>query len=450
MNLLETFNHFIKTKNLFTIKDRVLVAVSGGVDSVVLCELMKRSGYDFVIAHCNFQLRGEESNQDEVFVKGLGGRYGAEVLVKKFDTESYATENKMSIQLAARNLRYEWFKSILSDSSYNLSYLTTAHHANDNIETLLINFFKGTGISGLQGIQVKESRLIKNLRRPLLFAKKAELVSYAEQNNLQWREDLSNESNKYTRNYFRNELIPSIQKVFPEVEQNLQDNLFRFSNIALLYNHSVEQFKKKLIEKKGNEIHIPVLKLQQTPAYQTVLFEIIKEYGFTPAQISEAVKLMQAESGKYIESASHKFFRNRNRMILSPKAPVVSGYFLIEEKDVEVFFGDKKLSLEFLQYIPSVINDSTLALLDLNKITFPLLLRKWKQGDYFYPLGMNKKKKINRFIIDNKLSMTEKENVWVLESDKKIIWVVGHRIDNRFKLTEKTKSVLKIKFLFAK
>jgi tRNA(Ile)-lysidine synthase len=449
MDLLYKFNHFIQSNNLFTKKDRILVAVSGGVDSVVLCELMKRAGYDFVIAHCNFQLRGEDSNQDEAFVKGLGGRYGAEILVEKFDTERYAAENKMNIQMAARNLRYEWFKSLLSDSEYNLNYLATAHHANDNIETLLMNFFKGTGISGLKGIHAKESGLFKNIIRPLLFAKKEELISFAQENNLVWREDVSNESNKYTRNYFRNELIPSIQKVFPEVEQNLLDNLFRFSNIAVLYNQSVEQFKKKLLEKKGNEIHIPILKLQQTPAYQTVLFEIIKAYGFTPGQISEAVKLTQAESGKYIESASHKFFRNRNWMILSPKAPVESGYFLIEEQNPEIIFGDNKLSIELLQTIPPVINDSTLALLDLNKIIFPLLLRKWKQGDYFYPLGMNKKKKVSRFFIDNKLSMTEKENVWVLESDKKIIWVVGHRIDNRFKLTEKTKSFLQLKYLSA-
>ncbi len=449
MDLLNAFNHFIQSNNLFTKKDRILVAVSGGVDSVVFCELMKRGGYDFVIAHCNFQLRGEDSNKDEAFVKGLGGRYGAEVLVEKFDTERYAAENKMNIQMAARSLRYEWFKSLLSDSEYNLKYLATAHHANDNIETLLMNFFKGTGISGLQGIHAKESGLFKNIIRPLLFAKKEELISFAQENNLVWREDISNESNKYTRNYFRNELIPSIQKVFPEVEQNLLDNLFRFSNIAVLYNHAVEQFKRKLMVKKGNEVHIPILKLQQTPAYQTVLFEIIKAYGFTPGQISEAVKLMHAESGKYIESASHKFFRNRNWMILSPKAPIASGYFLIEEKDLEIIFGDNKFSIEFSQKIPPLINDSTLALLDLNKIIFPLLLRKWKQGDYFYPLGMNKKKKVSRFMIDNKLSMTEKENVWVLESDKKIIWVVGHRIDNRFKLTEKTKSVLQIKYLSA-
>lgn len=449
MYLLNAFNHFIKSNNLFTKKDRVLIAVSGGVDSVVLCELMKRSEYDFVIAHCNFQLRGEESDKDEEFVRGLGEKYGVEVLIQRFETELYSAENKMNIQLAARTLRYEWFKNILSTPEYNLGFLATAHHANDNIETLLMNFFKGTGISGLQGMHAKESGLFKNIVRPLLFTKKEELISYAQKNNLYWREDQSNESNKYTRNYFRNELIPSIQKVFPQVEQNLLDNLLRFSNIGVLYSYAVEQFKTKLVEKKGNEIHIPILKLLKTPAYQTVLFEIIKEYGFTPAQISEAVKLTQSISGKYIESSTHKFFRNRSWMIISPKTPIESGHFLIEESDSTVYFGNNKLTIEILKDKPSILSDPAIALIDLSKISFPLILRKWKQGDYFYPLGMKKKKKVSRFMIDNKLSLSEKQSVWVLESNNKIVWLVGQRIDDRYKLTEQTKDVLRIKLLSA-
>jgi tRNA(Ile)-lysidine synthase len=444
MGFLEYFNHFIQSKNLFTKKDSVLIAVSGGVDSVVLCELMYRSGYQFEIAHCNFQLRGSESDADEHFVKSLGHAYGVKVWVKRFDTEKYAADNQMGIQEAARQLRYDWFGSLLSDAENALQFVATAHHANDNIETLLMNFFKGTGISGLQGIRAKEAGLVKNLVRPLLFAKKEDIVLFANENNLSWREDASNESNTYTRNYFRNELIPSIGKVFPQVEQNLLDNILRFSNIGILYDYAVDQFKQKLIEKKGNEIQIPVLKLLKTPAYPTVLFEVLKEYGFSPSQISDAVKLTQSISGKYIESQTHKFFRNRSWLVVSPKTPADSSFFWIEETATEIVLGENKLTTERLNTIPPLMNDSNIALLDASELQFPLLLRKWRQGDYFYPLGMLKKKKLSRFFIDNKLSITQKHAIWVIESQKRIVWIVGQRIDNRFKITNKTKAAYKI------
>ena len=439
MNLLQKFTWFIKKENLFQAKDKLLLAVSGGVDSVVLCELCKQAGFNFVIAHCNFQLRGEESERDEQFVRDLAKKYNVGIFVKKFDTEQYAEEKKVSVQVSARELRYEWFNSLITGKQ--LDWIVTAHHANDNIETLLINFFKGTGISGLRGILPSHDKII----RPLLFARKEELLAYAKENHLDYVEDSSNTSDKYTRNYFRNQLIPSVQKVFPRAEDNLLNNIERFRDIEMLYRQSVELHKKKLLEQKGSEIHIPVLKLLQSEPLSTITYEIIKDFGFTPNQTDEVVKLLNSDSGKYVQSASHRVLRNRKWLIISPADTIVAENILIEEADKSVEYAGGKLKIEKLTtYHSQLTTDHTVAMLDAHGITFPILLRKWKQGDYFYPLGMNKKKKLSRFFIDQKLSLTEKENIWVLEMNKKIIWIVGKRIDDRFKITPKTKSIVKI------
>jgi len=455
MNLLKKFTDFIKKENLFQPKDKLLLAVSGGVDSVVLCELCKLAGYDFVIAHCNFQLRGEESERDEQFVRELTKKYNVEIFVKKFDTEKYAEENKLSIQVAARELRYGWFNQIVNGqlsmvnshagfirhSPLTIHHILTAHHANDNIETLLINFFKGSGISGLRGILPKHGNII----RPLLFAKKEELIEFAKENNLSYVEDSSNVSDKYTRNYFRNQLIPSVQKVFPQVEDNLLNNIQRFKDIETLYQQSIELHKKKLLEKKGEEIHIPVLKLFKSDPLPTIVYEIIKDFGFTSNQTEDVIKLLNSDSGKYVQSHTHKIIKNRNWLIITSSLTTVTENILIEEEDKVVEFLNGKLEMKQISAAGYKLSGSgRIAQLDSDEIKFPLLLRKWKQGDYFYPLGMKKKKKLSRFFIDQKLSLTEKENIWVLEMNKKIIWIVGKRIDERFKITPKTKNILKI------
>ncbi len=460
MSLLQKFIEFIKKENLFQPKDKLLLAVSGGVDSVVLCELCKQAGYDFVIAHCNFQLRGGESERDEQFVRELSKKYNAEIFVKKFDTDKYSEENKVSIQVAARELRYEWFFSLISTKQYATgksessvdcqlqvaNWILTAHHANDNIETLLMNFFKGTGINGLRSIIPKHAKII----RPLLFAKKEALLEFAEEHALKYVEDSSNASDKYTRNYFRNQLIPSIQKVFPRAEDNLLDNIERFKDIETLYQQSILLHKKKLLEKKGEEIHIPVLKLLKSESLSTVVYEIIKDFGFTSNQVDEVIKLLNSDSGKYIQSSSHRIIKNRKWLIISPNDTAIAENILIEEKDKAVEYVSGKLKFEKLPTanLPTgeagykLSTGNAAAMLDAEEIKFPLLLRKWKQGDYFYPLGMNKKKKLSRFFIDQKLSLTEKENIWLLEMNKKIIWVIGKRIDDRFKLTTNTKNIL--------
>lgn len=443
MGLLAHFKDTIKQNNLFSPKDKLLLAVSGGVDSIVLCELCKQAGYDFNIAHCNFKLRGEESKRDEQFVRELGKRYGVEVLVKEFDTQKFATENKLSAQEAARNLRYEWFEELVvsrssKDNVRNL--LLTAHHADDNNETLLMNFFRGTGLHGLTGIPLS----INYIRRPLLLFSKNELLEFANANKLEFAEDSSNQSSKYTRNYFRNELIPAIGKVYPQVKENLQDNIKRFVAIEKLYLLSVEELKKKLCRHNGNEIHIPV---KQLMGYDNtaLIYEIISPFGFNERQVNELIKLAASNSGKYIQSPenNYRIIKHRHWFIITPVKALESDNIIIEEGAKEIRFALGNLNLETTtNHKLQTTNDSVS--LDLKDIKFPLLLRKWKTGDYFYPLGMQKKKKLNRFFIDQKLSKTEKENAWVIESNQRIVWVVGHRIDDRFKITEKTKEVVRL------
>ncbi|OSZ80014.1 tRNA lysidine(34) synthetase TilS [Chitinophagaceae bacterium IBVUCB2] len=448
MDLLVNFKNIIKQQHLFSPKDKLLLAVSGGVDSVVLCELCKQGGYDFSIAHCNFQLRGEESERDEQFVRELGRKYEVEVLVKEFDTEKYATDNKLSTQEAARNLRYKWFEELVltrnsKDNTRNL--LLTAHHADDNNETLLMNFFRGTGLHGLTGIPAA----INYIRRPLLTFSKDELVAFAKESNLNFVEDSSNQSSKYTRNFFRNELVPAISKVYPQVKENLQDNIKRFTAIEKLYRSSVDELKKKLCRLKGNETHIPV---KQLMGYNNsaLIYEIISPFGFNEKQVDEMIKLATSQSGKYIHSPgnNYRIIKHRHWFIISPVINIESDTIIIEEAVKEISFALGILKLEKTTN-SQLQNLKSSASFDSKKIKFPLLLRKWKTGDYFYPLGMKKKKKLNRFFIDQKLSRTEKENAWVLESNQRIVWVVNHRIDDRYKVTDKTKEVLRLQLTFA-
>ncbi|MGN6540847.1 MAG: tRNA lysidine(34) synthetase TilS [Ginsengibacter sp.] len=454
MSLLDQFITNIQQQYLFQKNDYLLLAVSGGADSVALCQLCFQAGFHFQIAHCNFQLRGEESERDEKFVEKLAEKYSTKVFVKGFDTKAYAEEKRISIQVAARELRYAWFEELLNNRELSTSsrpfptWLLTAHHANDNIETLLMNFFKGTGIKGLQGILPKQGKII----RPLLFAKREEIELFNRENKLDFVEDSSNTSDKYTRNYFRHQLIPSVEKVFPKTEDNLIKNIARFSEIEILYQQSIDQHKKKLLEQKGNEIHIPVLKLLKSKPLKTIVYEIIKDFSFTSHQTDEVVNLLKSESGKYISSISHKIIKNRNWLIIASVNTLQANHVLIHESDDKVDFELGALKLKMKHYeinqtsnIKHQTSEMT-ATLDAANITFPLLLRKWKQGDYFYPLGMQKKKKLSRFFIDQKISVAEKEKIWLIESNKRIVWIIGKRIDDRFKITDKTKKILTIEF----
>jgi tRNA(Ile)-lysidine synthase len=437
--MLQKFKQYIKQHHLFTPKDKLLIAVSGGVDSVLLCDLCQQAGYDFAIAHCNFKLRAEESERDEGFVQSLAAKYGVQFFVTHFETQEFATQQKIGIQEAARNLRYDWFKAVAKQ--HHFTCVLTAHHADDSIETLLMNFFKGTGIKGLHGILPKEN-LSYHLVRPLLFAKKNEILDAAKSLQLSFVEDSSNSSNKYTRNYFRNELIPALQKVYPTVQDNLLSNIERFAAVEILYQQAIDAHKKKLIEFKGEEIHIPILKLKKVHPLSTIFFEIIKQYGFTSHQTNEAIALLDSETGRYLKSNTHTIIKNRKWLIIAPINTQIASTILIEKGIDAIDFTGGKLIVKKLNTPSEIQAEKLNAQLDAALIVFPLLLRKWKQGDYFYPLGMKHKKKLSRFFIDQKLSIADKEKVWLIESNKKIIWILGLRIDDRFKVTPKTTSVI--------
>ena len=392
MELINLFQQQIIQLKLFSSSEKLLLAVSGGADSVVLCELCKQAGYDFIIAHCNFKLRGAESDRDEQFVKGLGEKYKVEVLVKKFDTEQYATENKISIQEAARALRYEWFDQLVDSlRSYSGTHhspftihLLTAHHADDNNETLLMNFFRGTGLHGLTGIPVSYG----NIKRPMLSFYKEDILRFAKENNLEFVEDSSNQSSKYTRNFFRNELIPAISKVYPKVNENLQDNISRFKEIEKLYQFSVGELKKKLCKQKGNEIHIPVKQLMGFNN-RALIYEIISEYGFNEKQVDELIKLAASDSGKYIESPvfQYRIIKHRHWFIISPVQSSGSENIIIEDGNREILFSAGELSIKTTSNLPTgqvglkPQTSKESVSLDAKEIRFPLLLRKRKTGD---------------------------------------------------------------------
>jgi len=438
-NLIDEFQESLKQLGVSR-KSRLLLAVSGGLDSVVLTDLCANSGLDFAIAHANFQLRGAESDRDEAFVRQLAIQLNKPFLTKKFDTVRFAEIEKLSIQVAARNLRYEWFRTLIGNEPESFTFLLTAHHLADNVETMLMNFFRGTGISGLTGMPEKNKYLI----RPLLRISGSRLKDFAVSQNLAWVIDSSNATDDYTRNFFRNQLIPSMEPIFPDLHSNLEKNLHRFSEVENLYQQAIQIHKKKLMQSSGSEIHIPILLLKKADPVKTIIYEMIKDYHFTPLQAEEVIHLMDSMNGKYICSSSHRIIKNRRWLIIALLEDPSNAHISIDKNESTVNYPEGRIHIRELASESTGKFSATpgTEVLDAGEIQYPLLLRKWKAGDYFYPLGMKKKKKLARFFIDQKLSKTAKEKVWVLATDKQIIWVVGQRIDNRFRTKDSTAKIL--------
>lgn len=450
MNLLKVFTNHVAAQQLFQPNDRLVLAVSGGVDSVVLADLCRSAGFDFIMVHCNFKLRGEESERDELFVRTLAEEFACDLRVTHFETQVWADRHKLSIQEAARALRYHWFDQIVQEEKANLFaqevnrnvYLLTAHHADDHIETLLMHFFRGTGLRGLKGIPAVHG----NIRRPLLSFSRAMIADYAEKMGLKFVEDSSNAEEKYTRNYLRHTIIPSIEKVYPQLRENLLQNIRRFQSIEALYEMGLQQIINKLCKQKEAELHIPIKQLLQYNN-NALVFEIIRRFGFTEKQVEEVYKLTEAASGSFLQSPGmpYRIIRHRHWLIIAPSIDGGAAHYVVEAGQKEVRFSAGVLQVKPMDAIKVQLSDAReVAMLDAKLLHYPLILRKWKQGDYFYPLGMRKKKKLARFLIDLKLSRTEKEKVWVLESAQKIVWVLGYRIDDRFKITEHTQKVLQL------
>ncbi len=439
---LQTFRQYwqLHFAALIPSETELIVAVSGGVDSVVLAYVLQHVGFNFTIAHCNFHLRGEESNRDEQFVLDFSKKIGKHIVCKDFDTIGFAKENKLSIEEAARILRYKWFRQLaeVNKTGENVLPIFVAHHANDNIETVLMNFFRGCGIAGLHGIlPVKDG-----IFRPLLFAKRNEIVAFALSQNLQWIEDSSNRDEKYTRNFLRNNIIPELKEHFPIVENNILENIARFKDVETIYNNYIESLKKEILQKNEQDYQLDIARLQKQPALSTVVYELFKDFGFSSSQTSEILKLLDAQVGARLESEAYTVWKDRDILIISENRKISEDVIVWNENDNEIELPDGTI---LFNNIADVGVKNTVSL-DYEKLHFPLVVRHWREGDCFYPSGMNGKKKLAKFFIDLKIPNPIKQKIWIVCSDEDIVWIVGYRADQRFVSKENTKQKIKLSF----
>ncbi len=435
----KTLLSYINKEKLFDPFNKVLLTVSGGIDSIVMCEIFSKAGLNFAIAHCNFQLRGNESNEDELFVKQLAEKYKVPFFYKRFNTSSYANKKGVSIQMAARELRYEWFEEIRKKKK--LDYIATAHHQDDSIETFFINLIRGTGISGLHGILPKQGKII----RPLLFTTKNDIETYAKKYKLTFREDSSNASDKYVRNKIRHHVIPVLKELNPDLENAMNATIQRLRDVELIYKNEIRNMRAKIVKEEKNSTIISIDQLKKLKPATTYLYEFLKPYNFNASAVETIIDSLDGESGKQFYSTTHRLVKDRDGLIVeSQKSKVKSqkSKIQIKKDQKELIIDGRKLKFKTLvttNYKLQTTNSS--ANIDFEKLKFPLEIRKWEKGDAFYPLGMKGKKKLSDFFIDKKLSISQKENTWLLTSAGKIVWVIGLRIDDRFKITLKTKKI---------
>ena len=441
--MLKRFNKYIENEKLFNKNDKILLTVSGGVDSVVMLDLFIKSRLSFGIAHCNFNLRGKESDLDKKFVKQLEKKNNIEIHTVSFKTEEYAKSNGISIEMAARDLRYEWFEKIRQNFGY--SYVATAHHKNDVIETFILNISRGTGIKGLCGIQPKVNKII----RPVLFAFRKEIEEYCTTNNLQYREDASNATLKYKRNIIRHKILPELKNLNPNINNTIIDDIEIFNDVEKIYRSSIEEKKLKILTKENDKILINIKELKKLNPLKTYLYEFLKPYNFQSQNITDIIKSLDSISGKQFYSSSHYLIKDRNFLIISG-----IGFNDDKNKNFTIDKETTNVTSPIALNIKIADNDSVIdlselknkkfAFLDFDLLKFPLVIRKWKPGDYFYPIGMKKRKKLSDFFIDNKFSIVDKNNTWLLCSGDDIIWAIGKRIDNRFKMADKTQKLFVI------
>ncbi len=431
--MLTKFQHHIE-QNFPQLKDKkLLLAVSGGVDSMVLLDLFYKLRFDICIVHCNFQLRGKESDADEMLVRNTCQDSYIPYFIESFDTTEFAKINKLSIQLAARKLRYDWFQEIIS---LGFDYVLTAHHLDDNVETFLINFTRGTGLEGLTGIPAQNGNII----RPLLPFSREEIENYALENKIQWREDSSNASDKYFRNKLRHDIVPILKELNTGFLDSFQNTLNHLQQVESLVNDASKLVFEKVVEEKENQLEILLKPLIEFQNYKAYLYQWLKNYGFSAW--NDIYDLVQSQSGKQVFSETHFLLKDREKLILSErKLSNNSEVFIIESLDSKV---NIPLKIEFSKAVNIFETHSNCIFVDENKLKFPLIIRKWQEGDYFYPSGMNGKKKLSKYFKDEKYSLLDKENQWLLCSEDQIIWVIGKRADDRFINKETTQNSIKI------
>lgn len=415
-----------------------LLAISGGVDSMVLFYLFLQSGLKFSVAHCNFKLREIDADKDQSFIKGISKKNEILFHTINFDTNKYKEENKISTQMAARELRYNWFEELKKENNYD--YIVTAHHLDDNVETVLLNLIRGTGIDGITGMKTISNFIF----RPLLSVSKKEIKDFAENNDVEYREDKSNQSNSYKRNKIRNQIIPLFEEMNPSFSQTMDQNIEHFNSINSIYTKAVEkQLSDFVIRTNGDSFYIDIEKVKNRTQ---LLYEFLKRFNFNYSQLNSLNTSLLDENGvgKYFYSSTHKLLIDRKELIVSPNLETDNEVVFIKSQENFVTYPLQLSLNEIPKEKLELKLDSSQAFLDADKLTYPLELRRWKDGDSFKPFGMVGKKKISDFLIDKKISRIEKEQTYVLISGGQIIWLVGHRISENFKISPATNKVLNI------
>jgi tRNA(Ile)-lysidine synthase len=439
--MLPEFKRYIELQGLCRFGERILLAVSGGVDSVVMAHLFAEAGYGCAIAHCNFELRGVDSDADEEFVRSLAGSLEIPVYVKRFEVDREVGEKGISVQMAARELRYAWFSELAEQHGYDA--IATAHNMNDSVETVLLNLSRGTGIRGLTGIPPRNGKII----RPLLFSSRKEIEKHARSHHLAFREDSSNLETKYQRNKIRHDVIPSMEQINPGFIDTMAGNMKRMEEASAIFSHAVEQVREAIFERGTDGIRIHIDQLTRLTPLQTWLYELFSPFGFTRLQCEGIKDILDAESGRRYISPTHQLYKDRDRLILTANKPeTFSRYYLDSpEKNSLLPFSMDVEVMDRLE-LGEIPRDPNTACLDYETLQFPLTIRHWLHGDYFYPLGMDQIKKLSDFFVDQKVPVPVKERTWILATGRNIIWIMGHRIDNRFRITDQTKRVLLLRF----
>lgn len=434
--MLQQFQNHIEQHFPFLQGKKLLLAVSGGVDSMVLLRLFENLSFPIGVAHCNFHLRGEESDKEAFFVESYCKSANITFYLKDFDTAEYAEKHKISIQIAARNLRYEWFDNILKSEGYD--YLLTAHHLDDSVETFLINFTRGTGIEGLLGIP----RQHENVIRPLLAFSRTEIEAFAQEEKLTWQEDSSNASDKYWRNKIRHHITPILKELNPNFLDSFQKTVSHLQNTNEIAQELIHEKFKEISSESDGEIVFDIEKIQSLKNPKVYLYEWLKPYGFKAWNDIE--QLLESETGKQIYSEHYRLLKNRKQLVFGTKNKDIFEEIMIHASDEEINFP---VFLSICQ-VANISNPSaSVIFVDKNSLKFPLKIRKWQEGDYFYPSGMKGKKKVSKYFKDEKFSLFDKENTWLLCQENEIIWIMGHRADNRFIATKHTQQILKIELL---
>ncbi|MFK2820898.1 tRNA lysidine(34) synthetase TilS [Flavobacteriaceae sp. LMIT009] len=434
--MLKEFKIHIRENFPFLLESRLIVAISGGIDSVVLAYLCKDVSLDIALAHCNFNLRGKESDEDQRFVEALGLKLGIETFVQEFDTKNYAKEHKLSTQMAARDLRYNWFDDLCE--RLNFDYILTAHHADDNLETFLINLSRGSGLDGLTGIP----EIKGNIVRPLLQFARQDIEDFTQEFKIRWREDKSNASTKYLRNKLRHEVIPILKGINPQMLKNFTETLDHLKGAKQIVEDRIDEVSDKVIEVKSNGVYlnIDVIKSQNNP--KAYLYELLKDYGFK--EWNDVVGLLDTQSGTQVFSKGWRLLKDRNHLILSELLEKEEFEALIDKDKNRVSLPNGTMKISSVNVIDKLSNQTIYV--DLDKLKFPLTVRKKREGDVFYPIGMKGKKKVSKYFKDEKFSLIDKENALLMCSGDDIVWVIGYRADNRYKVTETTENILKISF----